>query len=194
MYDHLSLLHVTPGIRRYGLLFILLIQMGSCVKNDIEVINTIAPISSLPTQSGRNIETVYTDSAKLQLIIRAPEMNRFTMNKEEPYIEFPKGIDVEFYSKEEEIQSTLEANYAIYYEAKELWEARHNVVAVNKEGEVLNTESLFWDEKKKLIYSDKFVKITTVDEVIFGEGFEANQDFTDWKIRKVTGTLYIENE
>jgi hypothetical protein len=51
---------------------------------------------------------------------------------------------------------------------------------------------LFWDEKKELIYTNKFVKITTENEVIWGEGLEANQEFTDWKIKNVKGTIYID--
>jgi hypothetical protein len=32
------------------------------------------------------------------------------------------------------------------------------------------------------------VKITTDDEIIFGEGLEANEDFSDYVIKKVKGT------
>lgn len=164
------------------------------MKNDIETVNNVAGFDTLPTQSAFNIETIYTDSARIQLLIRAAEMNRYTTNKEAPYYEFPRGIYVEFYGSDEQVHSKLEAKYAIYHDKTDLWEARHNVVAVNKDGEVLNTEVLFWDQRKKLIYSDKYVKITTADEVIFGEGIEANQDFTDWKIKKVTGSFYLDNE
>jgi LPS export ABC transporter protein LptC len=168
-------------------------MLFSCQKNDIEVINTITGLTSLPDQTARDIETVYTDSGRVQLILQAPELLRFA-NVEEPYIEFPWGINVEFYNGMDLKQSSLDANYAIYYEDRELWEARNNVVAVNEDGDVLNTELLFWDEGKRLIYSDNYVKITTLNEVIFGEGFEANQDFSDWRIKKVTGTIYIDNE
>ncbi len=163
----------------------------SCKKNDIEVIRNLTEISKLPQQMARNIETVYTDSARLQVRIKTPFLERFS-EVENPYYEFPDGIYVEFYGKDEQVDSRLTARYAIYHEAEELWEARDSVVAVNLDGEVLNTDLLFWDEQKKLIYTDQFVRITTRDELIYGEGFEANQDFTDWKIRKVTGTIYVE--
>jgi hypothetical protein len=67
-------------------------------------------------------------------------------------------------------------------------------VVINKEGEVLNTDQLFWDERLKIIYSNAFVKITRPNEVIMGEGFEADETFSRWKIKKIQGTIYLQDE
>ncbi len=170
--------------------FLVIVMLCSC-KNDIDVINTFTEIHNLPTQSVKNFETIYTDSGKIQIKLLAPELKRFS-NVEEPYIEFPAGIKVIFYNKNQEPESRLTAKYAIYSETNELWEASDSVIAINNLGDTLNTELLFWDEKKELIYTNKFVKITTENEVIWGEGLEANQEFTDWKIKNVKGTIYID--
>ncbi|UCG28917.1 MAG: LPS export ABC transporter periplasmic protein LptC [Bacteroidales bacterium] len=167
-------------------------MLYSC-KNDIEEINTLTSVSNLPTQSIRDFESIYSDSAKIQILVKAPEVNRYG-NAAEPYVEFPNGIEVYFYDEFEQVNSMLTAKSALYHESEELWEARDSVVAINVDGEILNTDLLFWDEKRQLIYSNKFVKITTVNEVILGEGFEANQDFTDWVIKKPKGTIYLEEE
>ncbi|MCK4465400.1 MAG: LPS export ABC transporter periplasmic protein LptC [Bacteroidales bacterium] len=170
--------------------FLGVVILSSC-KNDIDVINTFTELHNLPSQSVRNLETIYTDSGKIEIKLLAPELKRFS-NVEEPYIEFPAGIKVVFYDKNQEPESRLTAKYAIYSETNELWEARDSVIAINNLGDTLNTELLFWDEKKELIYTNKFVKITTENEVIWGEGLEANQEFTDWKIKNVKGIIYIE--
>ena len=73
-------------------------------------------------------------------------------------------------------------------------EAKNNVVIVNAEGEQLNTEHLIWDRKKRIIYSNVFVKITTEDEIIMGEGFESNEQFSKYKILKPKGTITKEDE
>lgn len=73
-------------------------------------------------------------------------------------------------------------------------EARKNVSVINQKGERLNTEHLVWDERSEKLTSDEFVKITTKDEIIFGNGFEANQDFTKYKIFNIKGTISINNE
>ena len=164
----------------------------SC-QNDIEIINAITSESDFPTESIQHIESIYSDSARIEIRIRAPEVKRYG-NAIEPFMEFTKGIEVLFYDEQGEINSQLTANFAVYNETEKLWEARDSVVAINVNGEVLNTDLLFWDEEKGLIYSDKFVKITTDDEVLFGEGLEANQDFSDWVIKKPKGTIYLEEE
>lgn len=162
-------------------------------KQEIEVIEDIPPSAELPDQIITGFNTVYTDSGKIQLVAESPEMISYG-NAEEPYSEFPEGVKVYFYNGKPGIQSQLSSKYAMYYQNDNLWEARDSVVAINNKGEILETELLFWDEAKKLIYSDKFVKITTADEVIMGEKFESNQDFSDWTIHQVTGTFYLEDE
>ena len=40
----------------------------------------------------------------------------------------------------------------------------------------------------------EFVKITTKDEVIYGQGLEANQDFSKYTIKKIRGTIAMQHE
>lgn len=47
---------------------------------------------------------------------------------------------------------------------------------------------------KKKIWSDKFVTITTKNEILMGDGFEARQDFSKYKIKKLKGTVTIKEE
>lgn len=91
---------------------------------------------------------------------------------------------------------SMKADYAVNYESKQLWEAKYDVVSINRDGEQLNTELLFWDEKNEKIYSDKFSRITTKDGVFFGEnGFEARQDFTKWKLININNsTVNVKDE
>ena len=173
-------------------LFGLLAFLVSC-ENDIEVIQSFSDRGTLPSQSMINARIVYTDSARLQLRISAPEIHNYT-NSSEKYTEYPYGILAEFFDKNGEIDLQLSSNYAIYYTDKELWEAKDSVVVINREGEKLDTEQLFWDEKNKIIYSNSFVKVTRPDEVITGEGFEADETFTTWNIKSIKGTIYIQDE
>jgi hypothetical protein len=64
-------------------------------------------------------------------------------------------------------------------------------VVVNNKGEKLNTEHLIWDRRADRISSDRFVKITTADEILMGDGLESNGNFTRYKILKIRGTLRI---
>jgi len=168
------------------------VLLMSC-KNDIEVISALTNIDTLPSQTIVNLETIYTDSAKIQLIVKSKLVKTYN-HEEDPYLEFPIGIEVFFYDKTGVVESQLSAKYAIYHKEDKLWEAKDSVVVINANGEILNTEQLFWDENIKMIFTSKFVTITTTSEIIYGEGMKANENFKNWKIMKPRGTFYIEHE
>jgi LPS export ABC transporter protein LptC len=170
----------------------LLILLLSACENDIEKVKLVTDRKALPTESSKGLEILYSDSARVKVKIIAPEMNRLSLDQ--PTTELPKGLDVEFYDDNLNVISTLTAKYAIRHDAENIMEARNNVVVVNSKNEKLNTEHLVWNERSAKIYSDEFVKITTPDKIIFGNGFEANQDFTNYRIYKIKGTITINKD
>ncbi len=166
----------------------------SC-ENDIEKINELTSELKLPDQTGYNVEVTYSDSGKFIGKLYTPELNKYEEEKE-PYIEFPQGIKVIFYDDNEKFESYIRSDYAIYYEKKELWEIRKDVVARNVvKGEQLNTEQLYWDQNLGTIYSDKFSKIVNEDGTFYGEnGFEAKEDLSKWKLKGSKGTVNVSDE
>jgi LPS export ABC transporter protein LptC len=133
-------------VRLSILLFFALWILNSC-KNDIETINALTSELNLPDLAGYNIEMTYTDSGALKGKIIAPEVNQY-IRKEDPYYEFPRGMKAIFYDLAGNAESYIQANYAIYYNEKQLWEARNQVLAENPaKGEKLETEQMFWDDK-----------------------------------------------
>ena len=137
----------------------------------------------------KNIKIIYSDSAQVQVEVKAPLMERY--ETENPFYEMTKGLQATFFDDQLNVKSKMNADYGIRYERELKMEAKKNVVVVNEKGEQLNTEHLIWDEKRQKLTSDEFVKITTKDEVIYGNGFEANQDFSKYKIFNVKGTFPI---
>lgn len=173
---------------------ILLLSLCAC-ENDIATIKALDEEVNIPTQAGLNVEVIYSDSGILKGKIITPELKRFSRDND-PYYEFPKGIKVLFYDKNGNIESHVEANYALFYEKQQLWEARNNVIAKNeKTGEQLYTEHLFWNQKEETVYSDQFVKIVNADGTFYGEkGFEAAQDLSKWKLKGSRGTVNVKDE
>lgn len=163
----------------------------SC-ENDLDKVKLYSKGKITPTESAKNIKILYSDSAKVQVELTAPVFNHF--ETENPYIEMPKGLLAIFYDDKLEVKSRLKADYGVRFINEMKMEARKNVVVVNQKGETLNTEHLIWDESKQKLYSDEFVKITTKDEIIFGNGFEANQDFSKYKIFNIKGTISLNND
>jgi len=113
-----------------------------------------------------------------------------------PYYEMPKGMEVIFYDQFKKEQTKLTANYGIGYDTENkmnVMEAKGNVVVINEKGDRLNTEHLVWNSVTKKIYTNEFVKITTKDEVIWGNGLESNEDFTVYEIKQVKGSIAVKD-
>jgi len=161
----------------------------SC-KNDIETVNLLtARDNDKPFEISKNIELIHSENGQVQLVVKAPLLERYI--GERPYLEMTQGITVIFYDSLLNETSKLTANYAINYENDRITEARNNVVVVNDKNETLNTEHLIWDEQKAIIFSNVFVKITTENEILFGEGFEADERFDKWHLKKPAGSFII---
>ena len=144
-----------------------------------------------PLIENQDVVTLYSDSAKLLIKLQAPVQQEF----ENGDGVFPKGLYVEFYEKPGQITSTLKANYARQDRNKDIYQAKGNVIVNNlAKREKLETEELFWDKNKGEIYTDKFVKVTTAEEVLMGQGLRANQDFSRYRILKPTGIIDLKEE
>jgi LPS export ABC transporter protein LptC len=172
-------------------IFISIVVAFSACKNDPELVKQVANDVEMPVSSTKNVEMLYTDSARIRAKITAPSRDTYIGDKER--IEFTNGVDVKFFDEDGSESGELKAKYAINNTKTEQMIARNNVQLVNKlEGKRLETEELIWDQKTGRIYSDKFSKITSKQEVIYGDGFESNQDFSQYRILKIRGIVNLE--
>jgi len=170
------------------ILAIVICCIASCT-NDIAEVQKITNYKPLPISTTKNVEMLYSDSAQLKARIKAPLRETFFGQK--PFIVFNKGIRVEFYDDDQKVESVLTAKYAISYTKEDKMEARNDVEISSSNGDKLNTNHLIWDQKANKIYSNVFTKITSTERVIYGDGFESNQDFTTYKILKPKGIINL---
>ncbi len=169
----------------------MLVLFFSC-SNDMETVSSISEEEELPIDIARNVHITYSDSGKVKMRLSSKIME--TYGGEKPYVEMPAGLRVRFYTSKGLIKSTLTANYAVSYEKSKIMEARNDVEVVNSKGEQLNTEHLVWNQRKKKIFSDEFVKITTEDKILLGEGLEADETMNNWTILKPKGPIYLDED
>ncbi len=179
-------------LKNLRVFFIIVLLIFSSCKNKIEDVNALIHADTFPVETGKNIEVIYSDSAKVQTIIKSPYYKRYT--GKEPCLVMPYGLDATFYDSAMNVKTHLTSKYAIKYEKKDIMEVKNDVVVVNEKGERLNTEQLIWDEKTRRIYTEIFVKITTSDKVFYGDGLDADDSFLKWVIKKPRGTFYINTE
>lgn len=179
------------GYPGFFMLVLFLSVLSSC-ENDLEKVSLVTDKKKLPIEKSTGLVIWYSDSANIKVKVETPNLQKF--DGENPLTELPAGVHVEFYDNNMNITSTLTSGYALRKDKENIMEARNNVIVVNLKGEKLNTEHLVWNQATSKIYSDEFVKITTPDKIIFGNGFEANQDFTNYKIFNIKGTITINRD
>jgi len=178
------------GPLAFSICFVFSLLLFSC-KNDLKEARLIVSRANVNIEKGRQVEINYSDQGVVRIKAIAPTATRFNNNK--PYFEFSDGIKILFYNQQRSIESTLTAKYATAYENSHSMTARDSVVVINNKGEILNTDELIWDEERKIIYSNSFVKIRTQDEIIYGNGMTANENFTGYVIKNITGTIKVKS-
>ena len=166
------------------------IMLLAC-KNDIKEVNALAEREKRPDMTGENLELVYSDSARIKYRVLAPEYIKVNREKEK-YEEFPKGIHVLSYDPAGKMIGSIKAKYAKKLEDEMLWEARNEVVIINAEGKKLETELLYWDMKKELIYSDRYVKLSADGQIIEGNnGFHSDQNLNHPVFENISGSIEV---
>jgi LPS export ABC transporter protein LptC len=175
--------------RLVHIMAILLLIFHAC-KEDVEKARIVTEKSNLPIETGQNVQINFTDSGYTKARLFAPMLERYA-TEEKNYTEMRKGITAYFYNRNKKVDSYLKSKYAIRYDREKKMVAKNDVVMVNIKGDTLNTELLNWDEQTQRIYSDQYVRITTPDEIIMGDGFESNTEFTRYKIFKIRGTVSL---
>lgn len=162
-------------------------------KNDLNEIAAMDYNDTLPDVSAKDIEFTFSDSARVQVRLMGPVMHYY--KGDDPYMVFPEGFNVEFYDSLLNITATITGDYGIHFEEKRMMEARKNVVVTNFEtGERLDTEELIWDQAKEIIFSNKFVKITSEDGVLYGDTLIASQDFSKRSILHPSGEIEVKDD
>lgn len=148
------------------------------------------------SEYSENVSIIKSENGRRSLIFTAPLVEGYTFGSV-PYREFREGIRVVTYNNDSlsTVDVILEADYAIFYEKNQLWEARGNVVVrkMNESRTTLYTQQLFWNVDAKRVYSNVDSKLVENGgrDVAYGEGFESDDrlEFPRW--RKGRGMMTV---
>ena len=147
---------------------------------------------SMLTQQSDSLTIIQSSEGHREFVFKTPLMERYELARE-PYMEFRRGVEITTYDDSTGLEeSNLVADYAIFFEKRELWEAKGNVVARNAEGQILYTQQLFWNQSTHRVYSNVDSKVVQGQDVFIGEGFESDDKFEKWSFRKFTGKLTVD--
>ncbi len=175
-------------IKLIGFLF-LLVSIGC--STDINEVNAITNSEFLKKEEAKFVSILYSDSAQVKVRITADKMIRH-LDKKNPRDEFPEGIFVEFLGESGKAYSWLEADRAIRYEKESEVVAQGNAKFYNTKEEMLTSTELIWNENDQKLWTSKFVRISQPmkGDTSYGYGFEANEEFTLFEIKKKTSSIF----
>lgn len=167
------------------------ILLASCT-DPLKETRQVFTQDDVAVEVGREVEILYSDSAFVRVRVTGPLLHNYS-DREKPRQEFPEGIQMDFLMPDLSVRSVLTAKAATRYQTEGRIIARDSVVITTIKQEKLETEELIWDEKTAKIRTDKFVKVSQPDEVIYGFGLEAEQDFSYWRILVPKGRIKVAN-
>lgn len=172
--------------------FILLVVLASAIVSCRESVDPEALIVyDGPINSATNIIMVQSDSAILRSEIMASKQLEFLSGD----IEFPEGIEIKFFTKEGQLETTMRADRGYFIRKENLYRGEGNVQIQNLlKDQKLQTEEIFWDQPGKKIYTEKFVTIQDKQTLFNGTGMEADDNFRNYQLKNASGKVPLEGE
>ena len=168
---------------------VVLIFLASCQEKQFNA-PAIECRDSLAVMSTYDVSTLISDSGRISFRIDAEEWLVFD-KRQPPYWAFEKGVYLEKYDNDLNVEATIKCDTAYYYSAQQLWKLIGNVDIRNPKNERFYTDLMYWDQENEKIYSDAYIKIEQEDQVTEGIGFSSNQSMTLWEIKNTKGIYAI---
>ena len=167
------------------------LSFQSCSNDDKVVGPDIGVRDSLPTLQSIGVSTLISDSGIIRYKIIAEEW--YIYDKKDPqYWSFEKGLFIERFNENYEVDAFISCDTAYFYNQKSLWELRGRVLVKNLKGETFKTSLLFWDQRAHRIYSTAFMEIDGENHKLSGYDFNSNEEMTDYVIHASKGQFPIE--
>jgi hypothetical protein len=137
-----------------------------------------------------NARYFYHEGTRLRAVLEVPYVVE-RLEGEETLTFLERGVKIQFFDSAGREDSRLTARRAIMYNKRDYAEAAENVVVVNQKNERLETERLRWHRRTNLISTDAWVKVSTPEEVVYGDSLVADASFNVWRIYKPRGRVKI---
>lgn len=162
-------------------------------ENDLTKLPGNDPLKEMESDKAEEVTILYSEKGKTKT--RVSTKTFVGNDKVTPsYIDFLNGVKMELFNDSLQVETTLTARTARYYNKQENVIARDSVVITSKTGDKLETEELIWNQHLGRFYTEKQVKITKDGRVTYGKGLEATQDFSYVRIKEQRGAIPVDDK
>ncbi|MCR4994600.1 MAG: LPS export ABC transporter periplasmic protein LptC [Bacteroidales bacterium] len=177
----------TRHVLFHGLLPALcLTAVFSCGQKHEHIAPAVSDSDSLPAMTAHGISNLISDSGIISYKIVAEDWNIY--NTDPQKWTFLKGLFLEKFDSTFHVQWYVQADTA-YCHANRIWELRGRVVVLNRNGDLMETEELFWDMDAHELWNHVYMCITMPhsDQQLKGYHFRSDEQMTKYSINNSTG-------
>ena len=162
----------------------------SCTEEEVQYADAIENRDSLPMLMSIGVSTLISDSGIISYRLITEDWYLYDRTRPRRW-SFEKGLFMEKFNKSFEIEAYINCDTAYYNTDDRIWELRGRVSVRNSRGETFKTSKLFWDQTKKMIYSDQYMEINGIDRRLSGYNFYSNEQMTDYEIHSSKGAFPV---
>jgi len=174
----------------------LVVTIFSSCKNNFKEVQQIGVLQNEPVGVAENINLKYTEAkdsiGRLIANLKSPKMLNYS-NREFPFIEFPDGVTLYLYNKENE-RNTVLADYALVYSKTDLIDLQGNVILITPQSDSLFAEQMYYDQKQEWLFSNLPVKLKSAT-ANSGDGdiFDSDTGFKNYTILEGSGNMILKD-
>ena len=143
-------------------------------------------LKETPVQVVDDMFIVQSDNGMIKMRAEAPRMEKYERGDTLDFELFPEGFFVYGFDESGKLETEIVADNARhlkYDDGRESWEAFGNVVVKNLiNQEVMETDTLYWDQENEKIYTHCYVRMYSPDGFMQGYGMESDQRARDHTI------------
>ena len=141
----------------------------------------------VPSSDADKVNLKYTDSGVIKAILVSPKMLEFS-SIDFLFTEFPKGIDVTLYDNKAK-KTFITSNYAMSYKMTGIIDLQGKVKIKSENGQMLETEQLYYDQKNEWFFTEKKFKFTDSKGASNGQGIDFSKDFKVINSQRIAGEI-----
>lgn len=129
----------------------------------------------------QTVDSLYAERVQngiMKFRLETSRMEKYSVSDDESYEEFSGGFNVYGYSDDGLLETEIIADKALHTvsDTGEKWSAFGDVVITNYiKGQVIETDTIYWDQKEKKIWTDCYVRLSSPQGLMQGYGMESDE-------------------
>ncbi len=174
---------------------VITVAMFFSCNNNYNQVKKLGISENEPIGVAEDINLKYTDSGRVKANLLGAKMLDYS-NRAFSYNEFLDGVTLYLYDANNR-KTTVVSDYAIVYNKTDLIDLQGHVVITTHDGRILNTEQLYYDNRKEWLFTNVPVTFRSEKNIIKGNGFDSNfnskSNATNAEVLEVTAILPIKD-